>query len=362
MAEVTDIRDTHLMENPVINRMAKYDHENILFCQDNETGLKAIIAVHNTVLGPSLGGTRMWNYNNELEALTDVLRLSRGMTYKAAISGLNLGGGKAVIIGDSRKDKSEALFRKFGQYVDRLGGSYITAEDVGISPQDMQFVKMETDHVAGLPKEMGGSGDPSPVTAYGVYMGMKACAKEAYGIDALAGKRVLVQGVGHVGEYLVEYLAEEGAEILISDIHEETVNRVADKYHATPVHINEVYTTEMDIYSPCALGATVNDETLKQLSCKIIAGAANNQLADEKIHGQRVMEQGIIYAPDFLINAGGLINCYSEVMNYSQEEARKQAENIYNTVGDIIARSRSENIPTYLAANQIAEQRIAEAR
>lgn len=304
----------------------------------------------------------MWNYNNELEALIDVLRLSRGMTYKASISGLNLGGGKAVIIGDSRKDKSEALFRKFGQCVERLGGSYITAEDVGIDPQDMGHVKKETDHVAGLPKEMGGSGDPSPVTAYGTYMGMKACAKEAYGTDSLAGKKVLVQGVGHVGEYLVGHLAEEGAQIMISDIHQDTLDRVAAKYGATIIPVDQVYDADMDIYSPCALGATVNDATLAQLRCQVIAGAANNQLADEVIHGQKVMDQGIIYAPDFLINAGGLINCYSEVEGTSQEEAKKKAENIYNTVGEIISKSKSENIPTYLAANRIAEERIASVK
>ena len=277
MFEVKEIKDSELASNPVIERMSKYDHEQLLFCNDNATGLKAIIAVHNTTLGPALGGTRMWQYSNELEALNDVLRLSRGMTYKNAISGLNLGGGKAVIIGDSRKNKSEALFRRFGKFVESLGGKYITAEDVGVSTSDMVWVNMETNNVVGLP---GKSGDPSPVTAYGVYMGMKAAAKIQFGSDSLTGKKIAVQGVGHVGEYLVAHLAKENADIYITDIHEDTLRSVSGKYGATVVGLNDIYGIDMDIYAPCALGATVNDDTLSQLKCSIIAGAANNQLKD----------------------------------------------------------------------------------
>ncbi|MCG8574118.1 MAG: leucine dehydrogenase [Flavobacteriales bacterium] len=335
--------------------MSKYNHEQLLFCNDNETGLKAILAVHNTTLGPALGGTRMWNYNNELEALNDVLRLSRGMTYKNSISGLNLGGGKAVIIGDARKQKSEALFRRFGKFVESLGGKYITAEDVGISPQDMTWVNMETNHVVGLP---GKSGDPSPVTAYGVYMGMKAAAKVQFGTDSLNGKKVAVQGVGHVGEYLVSHLAKEGAQVYISDIHEDTLKRVAEQYGATVVGLDDIYTVDMDIYAPCALGATVNDTTLGQLNCSIIAGAANNQLADETVHGEIVKDKGIIYVPDFMLNAGGVINCYAEVKGLSAEWAMGKAEEIYNTTLNILDRSSSENIPTYKIANAMAEERI----
>lgn len=338
-------------------QMFNMEHEQVLFCQDKEVGLKAIIAVHNTVCGPALGGTRMWMYNNEAEALKDVLRLSRGMTYKNAISGLNLGGGKAVIIGDSRRDKSEALFRRFGKFVNNLDGKYITAEDVGISPQDMNWVSMETKHVAGLP---GKSGDPSPVTAYGVYMGMKAAANKQYGSESLEGKKVAVQGVGHVGEYLVGHLAKEGAKIYITDIHEDTLKRVSEKYGAEVVAPDAIYDVDMDIYAPCALGATVNDETLSRLNCSIIAGAANNQLADENIHGVKVMEQGIIYAPDFLINAGGVMNCYGEVCNIDTSRVMNMAENIYQTTIDIIEKSERENIPTYLAANRMAEERIAQ--
>lgn len=355
MFEVKNLEDTDLATNPVIAQMSKYDHEQLLFCNDNETGLKAIIAVHNTVLGPALGGTRMWSYANEMEALTDVLRLSRGMTYKNSISGLNLGGGKAVIIGDSRKIKSEALFRRFGKFVNSLGGKYITAEDVGISPIDMTWVSMETAHVVGLP---GKSGDPSPVTAYGVYVGMKACAKEQFGSDSLSGKKVAVQGVGHVGEYLVSSLRKEGAEVFITDIHEPTLKRVADQYGAKVVGLEEIYDLDVDVYAPCALGATVNDDTLNRLKCSIIAGAANNQLKQEDVHGQAVMNKGIIYAPDFALNAGGVINCYSEVKGFDSAWAMSKAEEIYQTIGSIVKRSRTEGTPAYKIANKMAEERI----
>ncbi len=355
MFEVKNIEDVNLAENPVIARMGQYDHEQLLFCNDNSTGLKAIIAVHNTVLGPALGGTRMWMYSNEQEALTDVLRLSRGMTYKNSISGLNLGGGKAVIIGDSHTMKSEALFRRFGKFVNSLAGKYITAEDVGVSPIDMTWVNMETPHVVGLP---GKSGDPSPVTAHGVYVGMKACAKQQFGSDSLAGKKVAVQGVGHVGEYLVRSLTKEGAQVFISDIYEPTLKRVAQETGATVVGLDEIYDIDMDIYAPCALGATVNDDTLSRLKCSIIAGAANNQLKQEDIHGRLVMEKGIIYAPDFALNAGGVINCYSEVKGLSAEWAMSKAEEIYATIGNIVRRSADESIPTYRIANKMAEERI----
>mgnify|MGYP000850935068 FL=1 len=355
MFEVKNIEDTNLAENPVVAQMSKYNHEQLLFCNDNETGLKAIIAVHNTVLGPALGGTRMWTYNNEMEALNDVLRLSRGMTYKNSISGLNLGGGKAVIIGDSRSMKSEALFRRFGKFVNSLAGKYITAEDVGISTSDMTWVSMETNHVVGLP---GKSGDPSPVTAHGVYVGMKACAKQQFGTDSLSGKRIVVQGVGHVGEYLVESLTKEGAKVFITDIHEPTLKNVAQKYGAEVIGLDQVYDWDMDIYAPCALGATVNDDTLSRLKCSIIAGAANNQLQQEDVHGKLVMKKGMIYAPDFALNAGGVINCYSEVKGLSAEWAMTKAEEIYTTIENIVARSRAENIPTYQIANKMAEERI----
>jgi leucine dehydrogenase len=251
--------------------------------------------------------------------------------------------------------KSEALFRRFGKFVNSLAGKYITAEDVGISPSDMMWVSMETDHVVGLP---GKSGDPSPVTAHGTYVGMKACAKAQFGSDSLEGKKVAVQGVGHVGEYLVEFLSKEGAEIFISDIHEPTLKRVSEKYGAKVVGLDEIYDIDMDIYAPCALGATVNDETLSRLKCSIIAGAANNQLKNEMIHGQAVMDKGIIYAPDFTLNAGGVINCYAEVKGLSSEWAMGKADDIYSTIYDIVTRAQSEGVPSYQIANKMAEERI----
>ena len=347
-----------ISENPIISQMSTMGHDQILFCSDNETGLKAIIAIHDTTLGPALGGTRMWVYKNELEALHDVLRLSRGMTYKNAISNLALGGGKAVIIGDSKTMKSEALFRRFGKFVDSLAGNYITAEDVGISPSDMVWVSKETKHVVGLP---GKSGDPSPVTAFGTYMGMKACSKLQYGTDSLEGKKILVQGVGHVGEYLVEYLSKEGAEIFISDIHEDTISSISKTYGATQIDLNDVYDIEMDIYAPCALGGTLNDNTISRLKCGIVAGAANNQLKDENIHGKALLEKDILYAPDFAVNAGGVINCFSEVEGLSSEWALKKAEDIYHTIFDIVKRSKDENIPSHIIAMQMAQEKIDKA-
>ena len=355
MFEVNNIDGVNLEENPIIAQMSQYNHEQLLFCNDNATGLKAIIAVHNTVLGPALGGTRMWTYNNEMEALRDVLRLSRGMTYKNSISGLNLGGGKAVIIGDSRKMKSEAYFRRFGKFVNSLAGKYITAEDVGISPIDMRWVSMETNHVVGLP---GKSGDPSPVTARGTYVGIKACAKEVFGSDSLSGKKIAVQGVGHVGEYLVQYLSKENAEIYISDIHQPSLKKISDKYGAKIVAPDDIYDIDMDIFAPCALGGTVNDDTLSRLKCAIIAGAANNQLADENIHGRVVMEKGIVYAPDFALNAGGVINCFSEVEGLPESWALAKADEIYNTISEIIKRAMKEQRPAYEIANKMAEERI----
>ena len=342
----------------VVSNMMLMGHEQIVFCQDTKTGLKAIIAIHDTTLGPALGGTRMWDYANEEDALHDVLRLSRGMTFKAAISGLKLGGGKAVIIGDAKTEKTEALMRKFGQYVESLGGKYITAEDVGMCTKDMEYVRMETKHVTGIPERMGGSGDPSPVTAFGVYMGMKASAKFKWGSDNLNGKTVVVQGVGHVGENLVKHLTEEGANVIINDINKVRLNELAEEFGATIVLGDAIFDLDMDIYAPCALGATVNPETISRLKCEIIAGAANNQLADEKRDGQLCTDKGICYAPDFLINAGGLINVYSEINGYDREHAINQTREIYNTTLEILKKADVEYITTHTAALEIAEQRI----
>lgn len=356
--EVKTLSQIDLSVNPVIAQMAIHNHEQILFCNDNATGLKAIIAVHNTVLGPSLGGTRFWNYNNEAEALTDVLRLSRGMTYKSSVAGINLGGGKAVIIGDPKKLKNEALLRRFGKFVNSLGGKYITAEDVAMTSRDMEIIKMETDYVSGLPENMGGSGDPSPVTAYGVYVSMKASARETWGSDSLSDKKVLVQGIGHVGEVLVSHLTKEGAKVYINDINQERLKEVANTYKAEVVSADTMFDLDIDIYAPCALGATINDNTLNKLKCKIICGAANNQLADEVIHGEAVGKKGILYAPDFVVNAGGIINVYYELDGYNRERALAHAEKIYDTTFNLFQLAKTEKIATYKAANKLGEQRL----
>jgi leucine dehydrogenase len=344
--------------DPVFGQISFDDHEQIVFCNDKDTGLKAIIGIHNTVLGPALGGTRMWNYNNEWEALNDVLRLSRGMTFKSAVSGLNLGGGKAVIIGDSKKDKTPEMIAKFGQFVNSLSGKYITAEDVGTTTADMDLIRDNTPHVTGISESRGGSGNPSPVTAFGVYMGMKAAAKYKLGSENLAGVKVLVQGTGHVGETLIDYLTKEGAVVFITDINKDRLDEVRSKYDVEIYTGEDIYTADVDIYSPCALGATINDETISKLKAKVIAGAANNQLAVEAIHGKILKDKGIAYAPDFLINAGGIINVYGEIVGYGKEEAFRRTENIFNTTLDIFNYAQGNNITTHQAALQVAQNRI----
>lgn len=335
------------------------DHEQVVFCQDKALGLKAIIAIHNTVLGPAMGGTRMWHYVDEAAAVTDALRLSRGMTFKSAIAGLNIGGGKAVIIGDAKKIKNEALMRRFGRFVDSLGGRYWTAEDVNMTTQDMEWIHMETPYVTGIPESMGGSGDPSPVTAYGVYVGMKAAAKRVYGSDDLSGKKVVVQGVGNVGTYLVENLVKDGAEIFITDMNEDKVNALINKHGVKSINMADVYTTDMDIYAPCALGATLNSSTIDQLKCAIVAGGANNQLADEDVDGRALIDRGILYAPDFLINGGGITNVYYEhTGNYNRQKVMEQTERIYSTCHAVWDQAEADNITPQASAMKLALQRI----
>ncbi|MGV0757171.1 Glu/Leu/Phe/Val dehydrogenase dimerization domain-containing protein [Empedobacter brevis] len=344
--------------DPVFGQISFDNHEQVVFCHDKDTGLKAIIGIHNTVLGPALGGTRMWNYTSEWEALNDVLRLSRGMTYKSAISGLDLGGGKAVIIGDSRKDKNPELIKSFAHYIDSLSGRYITAEDVGTTTPDMDLIHTITPHVTGISESLGGSGNPSPVTAYGVFMGLKAAANFQFGSDNLNGKKVLVQGIGNVGETLVKHLVENGAEVYVTDINEERVEEVAKKYSAHIFTGPDLYSADVDIYAPCALGATINDDTIEKIKAKVIAGAANNQLAVEAVHGKRLQERGIVYAPDFLINAGGIINVFGEIAKYDAKEAIRRTENIYNTTLEILNFAKEQHITTNQAAMRKAEQHI----
>lgn len=342
----------------IFKYMEKYDYEQLVFCQDQTSGLKAIIAIHDTTLGPALGGVRMWPYETEDQAVEDALRLARGMTYKNAAAGLNLGGGKTVIIGDPSKDKNEEMFRALGRFIQGLNGRYITAEDVGTTESDMDLIHEETNYVTGISPTFGSSGNPSPVTAYGVYLGMKASVKEAFGSDSLKGIRVAVQGLGNVAYALCEYLHQEGAELIVTDINKLAIERVVKDFGAKAVQPNEIYTQEVEVFSPCALGAIINDETIPQLKAKVIAGSANNQLKESR-HGNVLHEMGIVYAPDYVINAGGVINVADELYGYNRERAMKRVETIYDSLTKIYAISKEKNIPTYLAANKLAENRIA---
>ncbi|MDF2902786.1 MAG: leucine dehydrogenase [Bacillus sp. (in: firmicutes)] len=345
----------------IFENLEIYDYEQLVFCQDKQSGLKAIIAIHDTTLGPALGGTRMWTYSSEDDAIEDALRLARGMTYKNAAAGLNLGGGKTVIIGDPRRDKNEEMFRAFGRYIQGLNGRYITAEDVGTTVADMDLIHEETDFVTGISPAFGSSGNPSPATAYGVYRGMKAAAKEAFGTDSLEGKVVAIQGVGNVAINLCKHLRGEGAELIVTDIHKESVQRAIDEFGAKAVEPDEIYGVDCDIYAPCALGAVINDETIPRLKAKVIAGSANNQLKETK-HGDMIHELGIVYAPDYVINAGGVINVADELYGYNRERALKKVEGIYQTINKVIEISKRDQIPTYLAADRLAEERIARMR
>jgi len=333
-------------------------HEQVVFCHNKDAGLKAIIAIHNTVLGPALGGTRMWPYATEQEAINDVLRLSRGMTYKAAVSGLNLGGGKAVIIGNPATDKSEALFRAFGRFVNSLNGRYITAEDVGIDVNDMEYVLKETEFVTGVHQVHGGSGDPSPFTAYGTLQGLMAALNVKFGNEDVGKYSYAVQGVGHVGIEFVKLLREQGAKVFVTDINEASVRRAVDEFGCEAVGLDEIYDVDADVYSPTALGGTVNEKTLPRLKCKIICGAANNQLATDEI-GDELEKRGMLYAPDYAVNAGGLMNVSIEFDGYNRERAMRMMRGIYYNLGKIFQIAKRDGIPTYKAADRMAEERIA---
>ncbi len=339
--------------------ITKYGHEQVVMCHDKNTGLRAVIAIHSTILGPSLGGCRMWPFKTEEEAVEDALRLSRGMTYKNAAAGLNIGGGKAVIIGDPNSEKNEALFRAFGQFVESLGGRYITAEDVGTSEKEMEEIKMETEYVTGLSKTDGGAGDPSPYTALGTFEGIKASVKYKMNRDNLKGIRVAVQGIGHVGYCLCEMLHNSGAELIVSDIFKDKVDTVVKKFKAKAVNINEIYKAEAEVFAPCALGGVLNTNTIEKMKFQIVAGAANNQLEDEEKHSKMLDKKSILYAPDFIINAGGVINVYFEAINeYNEGKVTRKVKNIYNTLMKVYETSREKAITTGRAANSLAEKRI----
>ena len=338
----------------LFDTLAEMGHEQLVICSDPSAGYRGIIAIHSTTLGPALGGTRFWKYASDEEAIVDALRLSRGMTYKNAVAGLNLGGGKAVIIGDNKTKSREMIFRAHGRFVESLGGRYVTAEDVGTSPADMDFVQMETEYVAGL---AGRSGDPSPVTAHGVFRTIEASAKFRWGSNDLSGKTISLQGCGHVGYYLAKELAAAGAKLIVTDIDPERVKRVVSEFGATAVKPDEIYGVKADIFAPCALGAIINDKTIPQLKVEIVAGGANNQLAEAR-HGDELEAKGLLYAPDYVANAGGVINVYSELAGWDSSRSLRKADEIYDTILGVFEIAKQDGLPTYQAADRLAERRL----
>jgi leucine dehydrogenase len=341
----------------VFEQMASMGHEQVVFCRDDKVGLRAIIAVHDSTLGQALGGCRLYPYASEEEALRDCLRLSRGMTYKAAVAGLDLGGGKSVIIGDP-SIKSEGLFRAFGRFVESLNGRYITAEDMNTTVEDMSHIRRETEWVTGKATYLGGSGDPSPVTAWGTFHGVRACLEVVYGSPDVAGKKVAIQGCGSVGRYLAHYLSEAGAELFYTDISKERVQNCIDKYGGTAVSAEDWYSLDVDVLAPCAVGGIINQHTIPLLKAPIIAGGANNQLDDEIRDAEALAEKGITYAPDYVINAGGLVNVCTELRGLAREQAMEQASNIFVTVKDVINLAKAQGITSIQASNKLAEARI----
>jgi leucine dehydrogenase len=348
------VRSAPVAGMQIFDTIASMGHEQLVLCQDTSSAYRGIIAIHSTVLGPALGGTRFWNYGTDDEAIVDALRLARGMTYKNAVAGLNLGGGKSVIIGDNKTTSRELLFRAHGRFVESLGGRYITAEDVGTSTADMDFVHMETDYVTGL---AGRSGDPSPVTAHGVLRAIQASAKHRWDSDDISTRAIALQGCGHVGYYLAKELHEAGAKLVVSDLDAERAKRVVNEFGARAVPPEEIYSVQADIFAPCALGAIINDKTIPQLKVEIVAGAANNQLLEER-HGEELEDREILYAPDYVANAGGVINVYSELAGWTSARSFRKADEIYDTVLRVFAIAGEERIPTYLAADRLAEERI----
>ena len=341
----------------LIEDMVTGGHEQVLIYSDRSVGLKAIIAIHDTTLGPACGGTRIWPYESEAEALTDALRLSRAMTYKSAAADLALGGGKAVIIADSYSSKTEALLRSYGRFIDTLGGRYLTTTDVGSNGRDMEYIKQETDHVVGLPTNVGGSGDTSVMTGLGVYMGMKACAKEVWGSDSLYGKKIAMQGFGKVATQTAHHLLEEDAQLLVTDVYDSALER-AKGLGIKVVEPEGIHRLDCDIFSPCALGGVLNSQTIPELKCKVVAGGANNQLGSEG-DGQELHRRGILYAPDYIINSGGIINVAMEIgVPYNGDRAREKTERIYEFMTRVIEISKEEEIPTAKAADRMAEQRL----
>lgn len=345
----------------IFKSLAHDEHEQVVFWSDRVAGLRSIIAIHDTTLGPAIGGVRMHPYKSEEEALRDVLLLSKSMTYKAAAAGINLGGGQAVIIGDPLKDKNELILRSFGRFVESLNGRYITAEDVGTSVEDMEIVRYETQYVTGLSRALGGGGDPGQVTAIGLGNGLLACAEKVFGKKSLKGLSVAIQGLGNVGFNLAQLLFERKCKLLVADVDEIKVKLAKEKFGAEAIPPDEIYDVKADIFSPNSLGGVINDHTIERLKVKIVAGAANNQLEEDR-HGDILHQKKILYAPDFVIGAGGLINVVNELEGYHQERAIKQASGIYEVLFRVLEKSEKENIPTHKAATLLAEERINQVK
>jgi len=341
----------------LFERLKQDCHEQVVFFRDLQAGLRAIVVIHNTTLGPAMGGVKMSGYGCEDEAIEDALKLSKILTYKAACAGLNFGGGHTVVIGDPKTDKSEALFRSLGRFIDGLGGRYIAAEGVGTTVEDMDYIRMETAHVAGIPSSKGGSGDPSPLCVFGVLRGLEACQVFLTGSDSLEGVKIAIQGAGRVGSRLAAALTAKGAAVTIADVDAEAIGRVTSKHPVKVVETEEIYDVDCDIFSPCALGGVINDDTIGRLKCKVVAGSANNQLAEER-NGDELDRRGILYAPDYIINSGGLINVAEEIHGYDSERARRKTAGIRDVLLTILQAARDNRIPTYKAADRFAEDRI----
>ena len=351
------------MENTIFDLMETHDYENILFCQEKTLGLKAIIVIHDTTLGPAAGGIRMWPYQNEQDAIQDAVRLARGMTYKNAAAGLPFGGGKCVIIADPKKDKTEGLLRAMGRFIHRLNGLFLTGIDVGTTIQDMVLMRMETPYVVTVPESLGGPGNSAVATSFGIFQGIRACLKEVFGNPLPQGRTVAVQGIGAVGDELVKYLLNAGAAVTIADIDQQKVDTLASEYKVNVVPPEKIHTLDVDVYSPCAMGAVLNEHTIPELGCKIVCGSANNQLATEQ-DGDRLAQRGILYAPDYIVSAGGVISGLDSLQpgGFNRQRAMETVSHIYRTMGNVIAISKEQGIPTYRAADVLAEQRIATVR
>lgn len=351
------------MESFTFDLMEQYDYENLFFCQEKDAGLKAIIAIHNTTLGPAAGGVRMWPYTTEAAAVKDATRLARAMTYKWAAAGVNLGGGKCVVIGDAKRDKTEALLRSLGRFVQRLNGLFLTGSDVGTTVQDMEIMRQESPYVVTVSEESGGPGDSAPATAFGVVQAMRACANAMYGTADLRGRRVVVQGVGAVGKGVVERLVHAGAVVTICDVDQERVQQLAKAYDVAIIAPDELYSLPIDIYCPCALGAVLNDRTIAALRCKIVCGSANNQLAEDR-HGDMLAQKGILYAPDYIANAGGAISSVDSLKpgGFNPQRAEATVAQIYETMERLIQLAQEQHLSTHRAADVLAEERIAQAQ